>query len=93
MEQHLIEDAVWQRMLAALETVPYMPLNDLDRLRCFISACFVVMRTNLTWAELGCFVPSRKRPRSGSRPLGKEGCVRPADAVLAACRCPGRAAH
>ena len=58
MEKHLIEDAVWQRMFAALETVPYMHCRDLDRLRCFISACFVVMRTNLTWAERGGLVPS-----------------------------------
>ncbi len=58
MEKRLIGDAVWRRMLAALATVPYMPLNDLERLRRFVSACFVVMRTNLTWAELGCLVPS-----------------------------------
>ncbi len=58
MEQHLIEDTVWQRMLATLETVPYMHGRDLNRLRRFISACFVVMRTNLTWAELGGLVPS-----------------------------------
>ncbi len=51
MAQHLIEDAVWQRMLAALETVPYMHCRDLGRLRCFISACFVVMRTNLMWPQ------------------------------------------
>jgi hypothetical protein len=51
MEQHLIEDAVWQRTLAALEAVPYMHCRDLNRLRCSTSACFVVMRTNLTWAS------------------------------------------
>ena len=45
------------RMLATLETVPYMRLTALERLRRFISACFVVRRTNLTWAELGCLVP------------------------------------
>ena len=37
--EHLIEDAVWQRMLAALATVPYMHLHDLDRLHRFVSAC------------------------------------------------------
>jgi hypothetical protein len=101
MEQHLIEDAVWQRMLAALETVPYMHCRDLDRLRRFISACFVVMRTNLTWAELGGLVPSaetaKKRFRRWARRFcctkRREGRVRPADGVLAARCCPGRAAH
>ncbi len=52
MEQHLIEDGVWQRMLAALKTLPYMHCGDPDRLRHFVCACFVVMRTNLTWVEL-----------------------------------------
>ncbi len=45
-------------MLSALETVPYMHCHDLDCLRRFISACFFVLRTNLTWAELGSLVPS-----------------------------------
>ncbi len=35
-----------------------MHCHDLDCLRRFISACFVVLRTNLTWAELGSLVPS-----------------------------------
>ena len=73
MEEHLIEDAVWQRMLAALETVPYVPLNDLDRLRRFVSACFVVMRTNLTWAELGCLVPSAEAAKRRFRRWAKRG--------------------
>ena len=73
MEQHLIEDAVWQRMLAALETVPYMHGRDLDRLRCFISACFVVMRTNLTWAELGGLVPSAEAAKKRFRRWAKRG--------------------
>jgi len=30
----------------------YVYMHDLDRLRRFVSACFVVMRINLTWAEL-----------------------------------------
>jgi len=64
MEQHLIEDAVRQRMLAALETVFYMHGHDLDRLRHFVSACFVVLRTNPTWAELGCLVPPAEAARS-----------------------------
>jgi transposase len=73
MEQHLIEDAVWQRMLAALETVPYMHCRDLDRLRCFISACFVVMRTDLTWAELGGLVPSAETSKKRFRRWAKKG--------------------
>ncbi len=73
MEQHLIEDAVWQRMLAALETVPYMHCRDLDRLRCFISACFVVLRTNLTWAELGGLVASAETAKKRFRRWAKKG--------------------
>ena len=53
MGEHVIEDAVWQRMVAALETVPHMRMHDLDGLRRFVVACFLVMRSNLTWAELG----------------------------------------
>ena len=60
-------------MLAALETVPYMPLNDLDRLRRFVSACFVVMRTNPTWAELGCLVPSAEAAKKRFRNWAKNG--------------------
>ncbi len=67
MEQHLIEDAVWQRMLSALEAVPYMHCHDLDQLRRFISACFLVMRTNLTWAELGGLVPSAEATKKRCR--------------------------
>ena len=73
MEEHLIEDAVWQRMLTALETVSYVPLNDLNRLRRFVSACFVVMRTNLTWAELGCLVPSAEAAKRRFRRWAKRG--------------------
>ncbi|MGI4941610.1 MAG: transposase [Janthinobacterium lividum] len=75
MEEHLIEDAVWQRMLAALATVPYMLLNDLDRLRRFVSACFVVMRTNLTWAELGCLAPSAEAAKRRFRHWAKKGVL------------------
>ena len=74
MGEHLIEDALWQRMLAALETVPYMHLHDLDCLHRFVSACFVVMRTNLTWAELGCLVPSAEAAKRRLILLGFCGC-------------------
>ena len=30
--EHLFADAVWQRLLAALATVPYMHLNNVNRL-------------------------------------------------------------
>lgn len=73
MGEHLIEDAVWQRMLAALETVPYMHLHDPGRLHRFVSACFVVMRTNLTWAELGCLVPSAEAAKRRFRRWAKKG--------------------
>ena len=73
MGEHLIEDAVWQRMLAALEMVPYMHLHDPGRLPRFVSACFVVMRTNLTWAELGCLVPSAEAAKRRFRSWAKKG--------------------
>ena len=73
MGDHLIEDAVWQRMLAALETVPCMHLRDVGRLHRFVSACFVVMRTNLTWAELGCLVPSAEAAKRRFRSWAKKG--------------------
>ena len=38
MGEHLIEDAVWQRMLAALAEVPHMRLHDPDGLRRFVGA-------------------------------------------------------
>ncbi len=52
---------------SAVETVPDMHCRDLDRLRRFISACFVVMRTNLTWAELGGLVPSAEAAKKRFR--------------------------
>ena len=58
MGEHLIGDGLWQRVLEALRREPYMHLTDLGRLRRFVSACFVVLRRNCTWVELGCFVPS-----------------------------------
>lgn len=75
MGEHLIEDAAWQRMLPALGTVPYMHRRDLDRLRCFVSACFVVMRTNLTWAELGCLAPSAEAAKKRFRRWAKRGVL------------------
>jgi len=44
-----------------------MHLNDLGRLRRFVSACFVVLRRNCTWAELGCFVPSAEATKQWLR--------------------------
>ena len=58
MDEHLIEDGLWQRVLEGLRQEPHMHTHDLDGLRRFVSACFVVLRRNCTWAELGCFVPS-----------------------------------
>ncbi len=55
-------------MLAALETVPYMHLQDLDRLRRFI-----VMRRNCTWSELGCFVPSAEVAKKRFRHWAQRG--------------------
>ena len=96
--EHVVEDAVWQRMLAALETVPHMQLHDLDGLRRFVTACFVVMRSNLTWAELGGVVPSAEATKkhfplqsAALRWLGQVGRVRPADGVFAARGGPRRA--
>jgi transposase len=73
VEQHLIEDPVWQRMLAAVEAVPYMHCHDLDRLRRFISACFVVMRSDCTWSELACFFPSAEAAKKRFRRWAKRG--------------------
>ena len=58
MGEHLIKEELWQRVLEALRREPYMHLSDLGRLRRFVSACFLVLRRNCTWAELGCFAPS-----------------------------------
>ena len=64
---------MWQRMLAALETVPYRHCRDLDRLRRCTSACFAVLRTNLTWAELGGLVPSAEAAKKRFRRWAKRG--------------------
>ncbi len=73
MGEHVIEDAVWQRMLVALETVPHMRTHDLDGLRRFVTACFLVMRSNLTWAELGSVVPSAEAAKKRFRRWAKRG--------------------
>lgn len=56
-----------QRMLAALEAAAYM------HLRRFAGLCFIVMRANLTWTELGGLAPSagtaKRIPRRVKRPL------------------------
>ena len=57
MDGHLIGDGLWQRVLHGLRREPYMHLSDLGRLRRFVSACFLVLQRDCTWAELGCFVP------------------------------------
>ena len=44
-----------------------MRLHDMEGLRRFVSACFVVLRCNLTWAELGCLVPSADAARKRFR--------------------------
>ena len=82
VENHLIEDAVRQRMLAVLGTVPYMPFNHLDRLCRLVCACFVAMRANLTWAELGGVVS----PADGAGPPAAQwnGRVRPTRIVSSA---------
>jgi len=71
--EHVIEDAVWQRMVAALETVPHMRMHDLDGLRRFVAACFLVMRSNLTWAELGSVVSSADAAKRRFRRWAKWG--------------------
>lgn len=73
MGKHLIEDAVWQRMLAALGEVPHMRLHDPDGLRRFVSACHAVLRCNVTWAELACFVPSAEAAKKRFRRWAKWG--------------------
>ena len=73
MDEHLIEDGLWQRVLEGLRQEPHMPLRDLDRLRRFVSACFVVLRRNCTWAELACFVPSADAAKKRFRRWAKKG--------------------
>ena len=75
MGEHVLEDAVRQRMLAALGTVPGMRL---DRLRRFVGPCFVVMPTSLTRTEPGCLAPSAKTAKRRShRRVTREGVFDP----------------
>ncbi len=70
MGEHVLEDAVRQRMLAALETVPGMHLDRLRR--------FVVMPTSLTRTEPGCLAPSAKTAKRRShRRVTREGVFDP----------------
>lgn len=64
---------MWQRMVAALEKVPHMRLHDLDGLRRFVSACFVVLRCNCTWSELGWRVTSADAARKRFRRWASKG--------------------
>ena len=73
MDEHLIEDGLWQRVLEGLRQEPHMHTHDLDGLRRFVSACFVVLRRNCTWAELGCFVPSAEAAKKRFRRWAKRG--------------------
>lgn len=50
-------------MTTVLEGVPHMRLHGRDGLRRFVSACFVELRCNLTWAELECLMPSADTAR------------------------------
>ncbi len=48
MDEHLIEDGLWQPVLDGLRQEPHMHLHDTHALRCFVSA---VLRRNCTWAK------------------------------------------
>lgn len=48
VDEHLIWDGLWQRVLEGLGREPYMRLSVLDRLRRFVSACFIVLLRNTT---------------------------------------------
>ncbi len=71
--EHVIEDALWQRMVAALEDVPHMRLHDLDGLRRFTSACLLVLRRNCAWSELDCLVASADAARKRFRRWAEKG--------------------
>lgn len=79
MGKHFLVAVPWQRMFAALETVPDM---HLDRLRRFVASCFVVMRTILTWVELGCLPPSVETAKERSHRRVKKAGARPPDGML-----------
>ena len=73
MDEHLIEDGLWQRVLEGLRQEPHMHAHDLDALRRFVSACFAVLRRNCTWAELACFVSSAEAVKKRFRRWAKKG--------------------
>ena len=61
--EHVIGDRLWQRMLDALRQEPHMHLHNLDGLRDFVHACFLVLRQGCTWAEWAGLVPSADAAR------------------------------
>jgi len=48
-------------------------MYDLAGLRRFVTACFLVVRSNLTWAELGGVVPSAEAAKKRFRRWPNEG--------------------
>ena len=48
MDERLIGGGQWQRVLERLRQEPHMHTHDLDGLRRFASACFLVLRRNCT---------------------------------------------
>jgi len=48
-------------------------MHDLAGLRRFVTACFLVVRSNLTWAELGGVVPSAEAAKKRFRRWAKRG--------------------
>ncbi len=73
VDGHLIGDGLWQRVLEGLRAEPHMHTHDLDRLRRFVGACFVVLRRNCTWAELADVVPSAEAAKKRFRRWAKKG--------------------
>ena len=62
VDEHLIGDGRWQRVLEALRQEPYMHPTYLGRLR-----RFVVLRRNCTWAKIGLWnrLLQRSQPVAG----------------------------
>ncbi len=73
MDEHLIEDGLWQRVLEGLRSEPHMHLHDLHALRRFVSACFAVLRRNCSWTELACFFSSAEAVKKRFRCWAKKG--------------------
>jgi len=65
--EHVIGDALWQRMWPALAAEPHMRLHDPGGLRRFVGACLFVLRQGCTWTELGWLVPSADAARKRFR--------------------------